>query len=85
MVIRLLGKRPTPRIRDWLLAQVVTRRGFAWWQRPRLLAKSPEMLAALTVLSTQFARHPDVARAVDLARQSKDPDIRAALRSGGTA
>jgi hypothetical protein len=62
----------------------VTQRGFAWFRRPKLPAKSPEMLAALSALSAHFARHPEVARALNLAEQSKDPDVRAALR-GPTA
>ena len=59
---------PTPGLRDWLLTQVATERGFGWFARPRLRGKSPEMLAALSALAAHFARHPDVARALDLAR-----------------
>jgi len=80
VAIRLLGKRPTPGIRDWLLTQVAAERGFGWFRRSKLQAKSPEMLAALSALSAHFARHPEVAKALDLAQRSKDTDVRAALR-----
>jgi hypothetical protein len=79
--IRLLARRPTWGMRDWLLAQVATERGFVWFRRTRLLGKSGEMLAALEVLATAFARDPQVARVLTMAGQSRDPEIRAGLRT----
>lgn len=83
--IRLLGKRPGPVVRDWLLAQVITESGFAWFRRRRLEEKSPDLLAALGVLAASYAQHPGAQEALKLARQSRDPEIRAAVRGGPAA
>lgn len=83
--IRLLGKRPGPVLRDWLLAQVMTESGFGWFRRRRLREKSTDLLAALTVLAASYGRHPGAQAALKLARASRDPEVRAAAREEGSA
>jgi hypothetical protein len=82
VAIRLVGRRPSPAVRDWLITQVSVLRGFAWFRSRKLTTKSPDMLAALGVLASHFASHPEVARLLSLARQSRDPEIVAAVRPG---
>ncbi len=54
----------------------------------RLAPRSPPMLAALRGLALHWARHPKVGPVLEAARQSKDPEVRAAVasarRSGAT-
>jgi hypothetical protein len=83
--IRLLGKRPGPVLRDWLLAQVITEGGFGWFRRRRLREKSTDLLTSLSVLAASYGQHPAAQGALKLARASRDPEIRAAARAGGTA
>jgi len=83
--IRLLGKRPGPVVRDWLLSQVMTESGFAWFRRHRLREKSPDLLASLAVLAAGYGQHPGVQAVLRLARASRDPEIRAAVRGVGGA
>jgi hypothetical protein len=79
--IRLLGKRPSPVVRDWLLHQVVVESGLAWFRRARLREKSADLLAALGVIAASYAQHPRAETALRLARASRDPDIRAVARA----
>jgi hypothetical protein len=83
--IRLLGKRPGPVVRDWLLSQVTAQSGFAWFRRVRLKEKSPDLLAALGVLAQSFGQHPAVQPVLELAQASRDPEVRNAARGGGAA
>jgi hypothetical protein len=74
LAIRVLAATQTIEARDWLVNHVLGRR--RWWRRPVLAAKSPEMLAALDALRSQWAAHPHVARALRLAAHSGDAEIR---------
>ncbi|MBS1241210.1 MAG: hypothetical protein H6R40_637, partial [Gemmatimonadetes bacterium] len=78
--IRLLGRRPSPVVRDWLVSQASVVRGIAWFRYRRLASKSPDMLASLGVLASHFAGHPEVAKVLAQARQSGDPDVAAAVQ-----
>jgi hypothetical protein len=81
--IRVLGQVPTPATRDWLLAHAVTKR--QWFRPSRLLPKSPELLAVLSVLASRWSSHPAAASIVRLAARSPDPEIRAAITSPGVS
>ncbi|HEX9164361.1 MAG TPA: hypothetical protein VF862_00520, partial [Gemmatimonadales bacterium] len=83
--IRLLGKRPGPVLRDWLLEQVMIEGGFGWFRRRRLREKSSDLLAALAVLAASYDRHPGAQAALKLARASRDAEVRAAAREGAGA
>lgn len=80
--IRLLGGRPTRAGREWLLAQVVTRKGWLWFKRDALRPRTPEMLVALAVLARHFSGQPGVDRALRLARASGDAEIRGVVGGG---
>ena len=77
--IKLLAQAPTPATRDWLLERVLTKRTL--FRGPRLTPKSPEMLAALEVLSRKWQAHPQAAYALKLAGESGDPEL-AAVAAG---
>ncbi|HEX6307964.1 MAG TPA: hypothetical protein VFZ69_07240, partial [Longimicrobiales bacterium] len=75
-LLRLLSQHGTPQVLDALIAFVL--HGRTLLGRPRLAARSPEMLAALASLA---AIAPDDARArtaLELARASPDPVVRRA-------
>jgi hypothetical protein len=50
------------------------------WLGRRFPPKSPELLAALTALSTQGPNDSDAADALQRAAQHSDPEIRAAAK-----
>jgi hypothetical protein len=76
-LVRLLARHSRPEVMEVLLSFVVTgRRGF--FRRRKLLARSPELIAALTSLASMDAAHTRVSEALSLARKSPDPAIRAA-------
>ena len=79
--VPMLAQFDTPAIREWLMSGMVIRRG--WLRRRRLAPKSPIMLAKLAVLAVRWANHPEVARTLDLARQSGDTDVVGAISAGG--
>jgi hypothetical protein len=70
--VRVLGRTRSVEARRWLLNRVVEKAG--WWRRPTLVAKSPEMLLALSVLR-QWRTNRDVAWALALARDSDDVEV----------
>ncbi len=74
--IRVLAPLVTPAVRDWLLQRALGRR--RWFGRRRLAAKSPELLAVLSVLAARWASDQTAAEVLRLADQSSDPEIRAA-------
>ena len=75
MGIRIVAQQRTPAILDWLLGFVVTEAH--WSRRPRLRPSSPEMLAALSAISVGWSDDPAAIRALNLAEQSKDSEVRA--------
>ncbi|HEU4588662.1 MAG TPA: hypothetical protein VFS11_08440 [Gemmatimonadales bacterium] len=75
-LIRALATIPSPRARDWLIRRCLVRR---WWRfRTRLAPRSPEVLAALSGLAAAWSRDAGAAPVLALARESKDPELRAA-------
>lgn len=74
--IRVIGATRAPGTLDWLLARVVTRGRVL--RRQKLLPRSPEMLAALAGLAAGWRADARADAVVRAARQSGDPDVRAA-------
>jgi hypothetical protein len=79
--IAILAQFDAPSIREWLVGNLVVRRG--WFRRKRLAPKTPLVLARLKVLAARWPDHAAAARALDLARRSGDPELIAAARRGG--
>ncbi len=78
--IRALRAVPTSSSRDWLVSRALGRK--RWFRRRRLAAKSPELLAALTVLAERWADDPAGAAVLRMASRHTDPEIRGAVESG---
>jgi hypothetical protein len=76
LAIRVLATLRTKRARDLLLAEVLAKK--QWWRRVRLNQPTPEMLAALRGLASNWARHPDAQLVLKLAGRSGEPDVLAA-------
>jgi hypothetical protein len=77
MGIRIVARQHTASTLDWLLSFVVAEA--RWPLRPRLRPATPEMLAALGEIAALWADDPKAASALALARNSKDPEVRAKL------
>lgn len=77
MAVTALSRVSDPVVLRLLRRQVVARGipGFG-----RLAPKSPSMLAALRGLAAHWQSHPKVVPLLEAARQSRDPEIRAAAR-----
>jgi hypothetical protein len=80
LAIRALGRSGSPEALRLLLS--FTDGGKTWFGRPRLRAKTPELVAALLALSMGWARDPRARAIIELAARAHDPEIRAAA---GTA
>ncbi len=79
--IRALALSSSPQVGRWLVEQTLTRR--RWFRRPKLVARTPELLAALSVLAANWSHEHQAAEALRLAQASRDEGIRhAALRQG---
>jgi hypothetical protein len=76
--LALLENVPLPAARDFVLPLVTTTRGMFFWRRQVLQQRSPEMLAALRVLSSAWRKDPAAAAALKLAAHSGDEQIREA-------
>ncbi|HUK19935.1 MAG TPA: hypothetical protein VLV45_00085 [Gemmatimonadales bacterium] len=74
--IRALGAARAPLARETLLA--VADGGRTLFGRKKLPPRSPELLAALSVLASRWRDNPNVQRVLDLAAAASDPEIRAA-------
>jgi hypothetical protein len=83
MGIRIVAQQRTSEILAWLLGFVMTETN--WSRRPKLRPSSPEMLAALSVILTGWPDDPAAERAVRLAEQSKDSEVRAKASRGRSA
>ncbi len=80
--LRTMGIRIVARLRsaptlDWLLGFVVAEA--RWPLRPRLRPATPEMLAALGEVAALWPDDSKAAVALNLARHSKDPEVRSKL------
>lgn len=80
--IALLKGVPLAGARDWLLPLVLRTRGMFFWRREVLVERSPEMLAALRVLASEWKKDPKAASALRLAAQSDDDVVREAVGAG---
>lgn len=80
LAVRLLGGIRSNLVRDALLDLV--RRGTSFFGKVRIAEKAPEVLAALRVLAGTWSGDEAVDRVLEVARGSKDPEIRAAAQGG---
>ena len=78
--VRIVAQQRTSEILAWLLGFVVT--GARWPRRPKLRPSTPEMLAALSTISTTWPNDPAAATVLKLASQSKDAAVRAKIARG---
>jgi len=60
---------------SWFLSYVVTEAH--WPRRPKLKSATPEMLAALSIIATNWRSDPAADTAIKLAEQSRDSEVRA--------
>jgi len=81
--IRALQGAPLPMARDALLEICLTGRGLLG--RKTLAPRSPELLAALEVLSGTWSKNRRAQRVLGIARESKDREVRRAARPAGEA
>ena len=77
IAVRALGRSNGPHALAQLLELAGTRRHFFGW---RIEAKSPVVLAAVSVLASNWGGHPQVVGLLREAREHDDPDIRLAAR-----
>jgi hypothetical protein len=77
IAVRALGRSNGPHALAQLLDLAGTRRHFFGW---RIEAKSPVVLAAVSVLARNWAGHPQVIGLLREARDHDDPEIRLAAR-----
>jgi hypothetical protein len=75
MGIRIVAQQRTPETLAWYLGFVLTETN--WARRPKLCPSTPEMLAALGMIASNWATHPGAETVIRLAEQSKDPEVRA--------
>lgn len=81
MGIRIVAQQQhTPATLTWLLGFVVTET--QWARRPKLRPSTPEMLAALSTIVSNWADDPTAVNVIRLAEQSKDPEVRAKVTHG---
>jgi hypothetical protein len=74
LAIKVLGRVRSPLALNALLE--LTEGGTSWLGRPRLAARSLELLAALIALAANWRNDNRAAAVLALAAESKDPDIR---------
>ena len=82
MGIRIVARQRTEGTLEWLLGFVLV--GARWPRRPRLRPATPEMLAALGEIAAYWSDDKRAGVALDLARRSKDPEVRAKAERGRT-
>jgi hypothetical protein len=71
--VAVLGQFATPTVRQWLVKQVLVRRGV--FRRTRLASKSPDLVAGIGVLAKAFPGHPETVEILRLAAQSGDAEL----------
>lgn len=83
MGIRIVSQQHNADTLAWFLSYVVTEAH--WPRRPKLKPATPEMLAALSMIATNWRTDPAADTAIKLAEQSKDVEVRAkVMRARGT-
>lgn len=80
MGIRIVARQRTAGALEWLLGFVVS--GARWPRRPRLKPATPEMLAALGEIAANWQEDKRATVALNLGRNSKDPEVRAKADRG---
>ena len=75
MCIRIAAQHHNAETLEWFLGFVLTEAH--WPRRPKLKPSSPEMLAALGMIASNWRTDPAAETALKLAAQSKDPEVRA--------
>jgi len=78
LAIKVLAPVKLPEVKTCLVRLCIASKR-RWFKRV-LAARSPEMLAALTVLARQWQGDPDVGRVLALAERSKDLEVQRAIR-----
>ncbi len=81
LAVRSLRRSRSPAAREALLDVCSGRKSFLL--KKRLAPKSQELLAALPGLARNWGTHPEVRWVIEQARESPDPEIRAAVEPGG--
>jgi hypothetical protein len=82
MGIRIVAQQRTAATLAWLLTYVITEAH--WPRRPKLRTSTPEMLAALSMIATFWPDDPVAQVVLGLARQSRDPEVRAKIARRGS-
>ena len=80
MGIRIVAQQHNAETLIWFLGFIVTEAH--WPRRPKLKPSTPEMLAALSVIAGNWRSDPAAETALDLAEQSRDPEVRAKVSRG---
>jgi hypothetical protein len=75
MGIRIVAQQHNAETLAWFLRFVLTEAH--WPRRPKLRASTPEMLAALSMIATNWRTDPASETAIKLAEHSRDPEVRA--------
>jgi hypothetical protein len=83
MGIRIVAQQRTPDNLAWFLGFVVGEAHLL--RKPKLRASTPEMLAALSVIATNWRAEPAAEMAIKLAEQSRDPEVRAKIAKSKAA
>ena len=80
MAVKVLGTCRERQALDTLLS--IVNGGTTWLGKPKLAARSAVVLAGLRALSGVWAGDAEAKRALELARQSSDPEFRQAAQTG---
>jgi len=77
MGIRIVAQQHNAETLAWFLGFVLTEAH--WPRRPKLRPSTPEMLAALSMIASNWRTDPAAETALRLAEQSRDPEVRAKI------
>jgi hypothetical protein len=80
MGIRIVAQQHNASTLAWFLGFILTEAH--WPRRPKLRASTPEMLAALSMIASNWRTDPAAETALKLAEQSRDPEVRAKVTRG---
>jgi hypothetical protein len=80
MGIRIVAQQHNADTLAWFLAFVLTEAH--WPRRPKLRPSTPEMLAALSMIASNWRTDPAAETALNLAEQSRDPEVREKVTRG---
>jgi hypothetical protein len=74
MGIRIVAQQHNADTLAWFLGFILTEAH--WPRRPKLRQSTPEMLAALSMIASNWRTDPAAETALRLAEQSRDPEVR---------